>query len=102
VGADGAADAVDLLDRFFVPPFLLVCFFADFFVPCFAAFLPPFFVDFLAAFLVDFFAPPLEFDFEALFFPAFPPPLRAPLDFLLPFLAAILFAPLVWFEFGAT
>jgi hypothetical protein len=85
--------------RFFVALFLVVRFVAAFFVPFFAAFLPPpFFVDFLAAFLVDFlvdfFAPPLDFDFDALFFAAFLPPLRAPLDFLLPFLAAIGFAPL--------
>ena len=95
----GGATAPDFLDRFFVPrlpaPPLLVRFVAAFFVPFFAAFLPPpFFVDFLAAFLVDFFAPPLDLDFDALFFPALPPPLRAPLDFLLPFLAAIEFAPL--------
>ena len=45
--------------------------------------------------LDDFFAPPLDLDFDALFFAALPPPLRAPLDFLLPFLAAIRFAPFV-------
>jgi len=52
--------------------------------------------------LADFFAPPRPLDFDALFFAAFPPPLRAPLDFLLPFLAAIWFAPLFVFEFGST
>jgi hypothetical protein len=99
VGGGGATAAV-FLDRFFVPPRLpapplLVRFVAAFFVPFFAAFLPPpFFVDFLAAFLVDFFVPPLDLDFDAPFFAALPPPLRAPLDFLLPFLAAIAFAPL--------
>jgi hypothetical protein len=93
---------VAFVDRFFVAfravP-LLVIFFADFFVPFFAAFFVPFllaafFVDFLAAFLVDLLAPPRPLDFDALFFAAFLPPLRAPLDFLLPFLAAIGFAPL--------
>jgi hypothetical protein len=76
-----------------VPVPLLVIFFAAFFVD-FAAFLVPCFLLFLAApFLVDFFAaffaPPRDLDFDALFFAAFPPPLRAPLDFLLPFLAAM-------------
>jgi hypothetical protein len=97
-GGRGATFPEDFLDRFFVPPLpppLLVRLVAAFFVPFFAAFLPPpFLVDFLAAFLVDFFAPPLDLDFDALFFAALPPPLRAPLDFLLPFLAAIRFAPL--------
>ena len=104
VGGGGATDA-DFLDRFFVPRLaapLLVRFVAAFFVPFFAAFLPPFFVDFLAAFLVDFFVPPLDLDFDAPFFAALPPPLRAPLDFLLPFLAAIRFAPYVCLGFGAT
>jgi hypothetical protein len=68
--------------------------FAAFFVPLPA---PPFFVDFLAAFLVDFLAPPLDF-FDALFFVPLPPPLRAPLDFLVPFLAAIWFAPYVYLD----
>jgi hypothetical protein len=40
--------------------------------------------------------------FDALFFVPFLPALRAPLDFLLPFLAAIYFAPYVYFEFGST
>ena len=98
-GADGVATGADFLDRFFVPflpaPPLLVRFVAAFFVPFFAAFLPPpFFVDFLAA-LADFFAPPRDADLPALFFVPLPPPLRVPLDFLLPFLAAISFAPLV-------
>jgi hypothetical protein len=96
VGGGGATGADDLLGRFFVPrapPFLAVVFFADFFVDFVAFFVPlpapPFFVDFLAAFLVDFLAPPRDFDFDALFFVPFPPPLRAPLDFLVPFLAAM-------------
>jgi len=57
----------------------------------FAAFfvlLPAFFADFLVAF-TDFLAPPRDFDFDALFFVPLPAPLRAPLDFLVPFLAAI-------------
>jgi hypothetical protein len=92
VGGGGARGADDFLDRFFVPRALPEVFFADFFVD-FAAFFvplpaPPFFVDFLAAFLVDFFAPPRDF-FDALFFVPFPPPLREPLDFLVPFLAAM-------------
>jgi hypothetical protein len=61
----------------------------------FAAFLVDFFADFLADFFVDFFAarPRLP----ALFFVPLPAPLRAPLDFFAPLLAAISFAPLlVW------
>src|SRR5688572_14862132 len=110
------AGAVNLVALFFVPlvpPPLPVIFFADFFVVFVAAFLvppiffvpppffvppflvpPPFLVDFLAAF-ADFFPPPPPFDVEALFFVPLPPPLRAPLDFLVPFLAAISYAPLV-------
>jgi len=96
----GGATVADLLDLFFVvflAAFLaafFVTFFADFLV-VFAAFLvplPAFFVDFLAAF-TDFFAPPRDFDFDALFFVPLPAPLRAPLDFLVPFLAAIAFTP---------
>src|SRR5256714_14427828 len=91
---DEPADAPDFLDLFFPPflvPPLLVILFAAFLVPLlvfFAADLraPPFFADFLAA-LLDFFALP--------FLVPLPPPLRAPLDFLLPFLAAISFAPFV-------
>jgi hypothetical protein len=79
-----ALPAVSLADFFVV----FAAFFAAFFVPLPA----PFFVDFLAA-LVVFFAPPPDFDLAALFFVPFPPPLRAPLDFLVPFLAAISFAP---------
>jgi hypothetical protein len=99
-GTGGITDIVGFLDLFFVPflaVVLLVIFLADFFV-VFAAFfaaLPlPFFVDFLAA-LVDFFAPPRDLDLDALFFVPLPPPLRAPLDFLVPFLAAISFTPLL-------
>jgi hypothetical protein len=109
--AGEATDAAPLdlfFAAFFVVPLPVILFaaffvpFAAFFVPCFVPFLlPPFLVDFLAA-LADFFAPPRPWDFDALFFVAFPPPLRAPLDFLLPFLAAIWFAPLVCFEFGST
>jgi hypothetical protein len=69
-----------------VAPFLA----AAFFVP-----LPALLDDFLVAF-TDFLAPPRDFDFDALFFVPLPAPLRAPLDFLVPFLAAIAFAP---FEF---
>ena len=101
VGGGGATGAEDFRARFFVPRPLPVVFFADFFVYFVAFFAdffvplpaPPFFVDFLAAFLVDFLAPPREFDFDALFFVPLPPPLRAPLDFLVPFLAAIAFTP---------
>jgi hypothetical protein len=94
--AGGGATVADFLDLFFVV-FLaafLVVFFAAFLV-AFAAFfvpLPPFLVDFFAAF-TDFFAPPRDFDFDALFFVPLPAPLRAPLDFLVPFLVAIAFAP---------
>jgi hypothetical protein len=113
VSTVGGGGATDVLDLFFVPFFavpLPLAFFADFFVP-FAAFFVPlpappffvdFFVDFLAAFFVDFLAPPRDFDFDALFLVPFPAPLRAPLDFLAPFLAAIMFAPYVYFEFGST
>jgi hypothetical protein len=88
-----------------LPAPLVVAFFPAFFVD-FAAFFvplpaPPFFVDFLAAFLVVFFAPPRDFDFDALFFVPLPLPLRAPLDFLVPFLAAIcslLMCILSWFN----
>src|SRR6185369_16256234 len=66
----------DFLAAFLVAPFLA----AAFFVP-----LPAFFADFLAAF-TDFLAPPRYFDFDALFFVPLPAPLRAPLDFLVPFL----------------
>jgi hypothetical protein len=117
VGGGGATGAEYFLARFFVPrapPFLAVVFFADFFADFFvdftdffAAFFVPlpaalFFVDFLAAFLVVFLAPPRDFDFDALFLVPLPPPLRAPLDFLVPFLAAIWFAPYCYFEFGST
>jgi hypothetical protein len=109
VGAGGAT-AADFLDVFFVL-FLaafFVVFFAAFFVDLLAltAFfvpLPAFFDDFLADFFADFFAaftaffaPPRDFDFDALFLVPLPAPLRAPLDFLVPFLAAIAFTP---FEF---
>ena len=99
---DGATTAADFLDVFFV--LFLAAFFvvfaADFFVDLLAladlaAFfvpLPAFVDDFLAAF-TDFFAPPRDFDFDALFFVPLPAPLRAPLDFLVPFLAAIAIAP---------
>src|SRR5688500_18953470 len=78
------------------PPFLPT-FLVDFFAaPFFAAFLvPPFLPAFFAAFLVDRLAAPPRPFFPALFFVPFRPALRAPLDFLLPFLAAISFAPLV-------
>jgi hypothetical protein len=113
VGGGGATAAEDFLARFFVPfaPPFFVPFLPAFFVDFVAAFfvpLPalPFFVDFLAAFLVDFLvdflAPFRDFDFDALFFVPLPPPLRAPLDFLVPFLAAIYFTPYVYFEFRAT
>jgi hypothetical protein len=105
-GTGGITDIVDFLDLFFVPflaVVLLVIFFAAFFV-VFAAFFAAlplrFLVDFLAA-LVDFFAPPLDFDLDALFFVPLPPPLRAPLDFLVPFLAAISFAPFVGLSLGS-
>ena len=87
------------LDLFLVPRFaalfLVVFFVAAFLVVFFAALrVPAFFVDFLAAFFVDFFAPPRDADLAApLFFVPLPPPLRAPLDFLVPFLAAISLAP---------
>ncbi|HEX3249798.1 MAG TPA: hypothetical protein VHS05_10250 [Pyrinomonadaceae bacterium] len=93
--AGGGITGATFLDLFFVAfravP-LLVIFLAAFFVVFFAAFFVPFLaaaflVDFLAA-LADFFAPPRALDFDALFFAALPP-LRAPLDFLLPFLAAM-------------
>lgn len=87
------------LERFLVPRFaavfLVVFFAAAFFVVFFAALrVLAFFVDFLAAFFVDFFvdffAPPRFADLAALFFfVPLPPPLRAPLDFLVPFLATI-------------
>jgi hypothetical protein len=88
-----ATEAAALPDRFrvaFLAVPLLVIFFAAFVVVFFAAFLvaflaAPFLVDFFAAFL----APPRDLDFDALFFAALPPPLRAPLDFLLPFLVAM-------------
>src|ERR1044071_4519031 len=94
-GGDGGA-TVDFLDLFFppflpppaLPPILLADFFvdfADFFVPFLP---PPFFVDFLPPFFVDFFPP-------RFLVPLPPPPLRAPLDFLVPFLATILLAPSV-------
>lgn len=98
----GGATAADFLDVFFV--LFLVAFFVVFFAAFFvdllalAAFfvpLPAFFTDFFAAFTA-FFAPPRDFDFDALFLVALPAPLRAPLDFLVPFLAAIAFTP---FEF---
>jgi hypothetical protein len=60
-------------------------FFAAFFVPSSS----PFFVDFLAAFFVDFLAPPRDFDLTRSSWSLYLPPLRAPLDFLVPFLAAI-------------
>jgi hypothetical protein len=105
-GATVAVAAADLADLFFAVFFVvffavfLAAFFAVFFVDfvvfadfvVLADFLPPFFVDFLAAFTA-FFAPPRDFDFDALFFVPFPAPLRAPLDFLVPFLAAIAFTP---------
>ncbi|HEY0766011.1 MAG TPA: hypothetical protein VGD61_26760 [Pyrinomonadaceae bacterium] len=102
----GGATAADFLDVFFVL-FLaafFVVFFAAFFVDllALAAFfvpLPACFDDFLADFFADFtafFAPPRDFDFDALFLVPLPAPLRAPLDFLVPFLAAIAFTP---FEF---
>jgi hypothetical protein len=69
---------------------LLVIFFAAFFVVFFAAFFVPFLaVPFLVDFFAVFLAAPRDLDFDALFFAALPPPLRAPLDFLLPFLAAM-------------
>jgi hypothetical protein len=86
----------------FVPPRFLadlrVVFFAAAFLVLFFA---AFFVDFLAAF-VDFFAPPRPLDFAALFFVPLRPPLRAPLDFLVPFLAAISLAPFVGLSLGLT
>jgi len=102
----GGATAADFLDVFFVL-FLaafFVVFFAAFFVDLLAlaaffvplpAFFADFFADFFAAF-TDFFAPPRDFDFDALFLVPLPAALRAPLDFLVPFLAAIAFTP---FEF---
>ena len=99
----GGATVADLPDLFFVVFFaaffavFLVVFFVDFLVATFlvAAFFvlfAAFFVDFLAAF-TDFFAPARDFDFDALFFVPLPAALRAPLDFLVPFLAAIEFTP---------
>ena len=103
---------MDRVDRFFeaflvpLPPAFLPDFFVLFaaffvvlrappFLPAFAAdFLVDFFDDF-DDFFVDFFAPPRACRLPALFFVPLPPPLRAPLDFLAPFLAAIWFAPLV-------
>lgn len=104
--AGGGATVADFLDLFFVV-FLaafLVVFFAAFFAAAFlvafaAFFVPlPFLVDFFAAF-TDFFAPPRDFDFDALFFVPLPAPLRAPLDFLVPFLVAIAFAPFKFLSF---
>ena len=104
---------MDRVDRFFeaflvpLPPAFLPDFFVLFaaffvvlrappFLPAFAAdFLVDFFDDFFDDFFVDFFAPPRACRLPALFFVPLPPPLRAPLDFLAPFLAAIWFAPLV-------
>jgi hypothetical protein len=91
--ATGTGGTTLFLELFLPPRFLAdlpVVFFAAFLVLFFAAF----FVDFLAAF-VDFFAPPRPLDFAALFFVPLRPPLRAPLDFLVPFLAAISLAPFV-------
>ena len=93
VGGGGATAADFLAARFFVVFFaaFLVDFFAAFLVPFLAAaFFVLFFADFLAAFTY-FLAPPRDFDFDALFFVPLPAPLRAPLDFLVPFLAAIAF-----------
>jgi hypothetical protein len=96
VGGGGATAAADFLALFFVDffaAFLAACFddfLADFLAAAFFVPLPAFFVDFLAAF-TDFLAPPRDFDFDALFFVPLPAPLRAPLDFLVPFLAAIAF-----------
>lgn len=111
----GAATGVatDLVERFlaaFFVPFLVAFpgdFFADFFVvfaaffavlrapPFLAAFFVVFFADFFAAFFELFAAPPRDWALRAVFFVALPPPLRAPLDFFDPFLAAISFAPSV-------
>jgi hypothetical protein len=97
VGGGGATAADFLAARFFVvffAAFLVACFddfLAAFLVPFLAAdFFVLFFADFLAAFTY-FLAPPRDFDFDALFFVPLPAPLRAPLDFLVPFLAAIAF-----------
>lgn len=95
----GCGATLILFELFLVPRFaaFLVVFFAAFLVVFFAALRAlPFFVDFLAAFLVDFLAPPREADLAALlFFVPLPPPLREPLDFLVPFLATISLAPLL-------
>jgi len=99
--ATGTGGMTLLLETFLPPRFLAdlrVVFFAAFLVLFFAAF----FVDFLAAFFVDFFAPPRRLDFAALFFVPLRPPLRAPLDFLVPFLAAISLAPFVGLSLGLT
>jgi hypothetical protein len=113
VGGGGAtvAAVAGFAGRFFVVFFaaFFVVFLAAFLVVFLAAFLvlfeaffvllPPFFVDFFAAF-TGFFAPLRDFDFDALFFVPLPPPLRAPLDFLVPFLAAIAFAPFKFLSFA--
>jgi len=99
--ATGTGGMTLFLELFLPPRFLaalrVVFFAAAFLVLFFAAF----FVDFLAAF-VDFFAPPRPLDFAALFFVPLRPPLRAPLDFLVPFLAAISLAPFVGLSLGLT
>lgn len=76
------------LPAFLAGAFLAAVFFAAFFVVFFAE---DFFVPDLADFLVDFFAATLrDRAFAALFFfEPFAPPLRAPLAFLLLFLAAM-------------
>jgi hypothetical protein len=79
------------------PPFLLAL--PAFFAVFFAAFLEDFLEDFLVAFLA---APRRACFLPALFFVALPAPLRAPLDVFDPFLAAILFAPLVGLGLGLT
>src|ERR1044071_2196788 len=91
-GVKAVADFLELFFPPFLPPALPPLPFADFLVDCPAFFVPflppPFFVDFLPPFFVDF--------FPARFLVPLPPPrLRAPLDFLVPFLATILLAPSV-------
>ena len=99
-GTGGITEGLDFADLFFPPlrpaAFLVVPRLADFLVPPFFPALPLlFFVDFFVDFLAAFLAVPRPLDFDALFLVPFPPRLRAPLDFLPPFLVAILFAPYV-------
>ncbi len=88
----GRADFVDL----FFATFLAGAFLATFLVVFFAAFLAPlFFATFFAGFFDFLAAATRDFALAAFFFVPLTLALRAPLAFLVPFLAAISFAPLV-------